>query len=254
MPLIIAAALVAGGTYMAAKSQKAPKQAAGVDVGAATGDAIRGNIENAPEAEYLARRTNNFNQSQNLSLLEKAIPGYSDWSKQMAGNASAYASGKISDEQAGNLTRLAAERGISTGVRGQANDFSLLRDFGIDQYQANGQSASIMTMLAGLNKVNPMSPLSQYATPGMAMGAAQQNQANDQAYLNAQNAYQNQQAAAPWTALAAGAGAYMGAAGGGAGAAAGAASSFKGGGSTGYGGGVQYQNQPFMQKTDYSHF
>lgn len=208
MPLA-AAAVIAAGTYMAARSQKKPQQAPGVDIGQTLGDTISSNIANAPEAEYLARRTNEFNQNQNLALLEKAIPGYGAWAKKQAATADSYASGKISDETANNLTRLAAERGISTGARGQANDYSLLRDFGVQQQQQQQYSSNIMQTLAGLAKVSPMSPLAMYATPSQGLQAATYNQGQDQSYLNAMNSYNNTQAAAPWNALAAGAGAYM---------------------------------------------
>lgn len=193
------------GAMSANAAKKAGKagQAAPLDIGAVTRDALRANNANAPEAEALSRRTNSFNQAESLRMLEEAIPGYGDLSKKLTGIAGESLSNPydLPAEFSANLERQAAERGINTGVRGQAGDFSLLRDFGINSLQYGkqqiGQAQSIMTMLAGLGKVNPLSPLSFYATGDMAMGAASGNQALQQSALNAEAAA-SAQSSATW--------------------------------------------------------
>lgn len=202
----------------AAKKAGKGGTAAPLDIGTVSRDALRANNANAPEAEALSRRTNSFNQAESLRMLEEAIPGYGDLSKKLSGIAGQSLSNPydLPAEFSANLERQAAERGINTGVRGQAGDFSLLRDFGINSLQYGqqqiGQAQSIMTMLAGLGKVNPLSPLSFYATGDSAMAAASGNQALQQSALNARAAG-DAQAMSTWGqtigALAGVAGGYM---------------------------------------------
>jgi hypothetical protein len=193
---VVAAGASAYGTYQSGQNAKAAagKQAPTLDIGQITKDSAMGNIQAEPDIEALIHSSNKFNQKENLSLLEKAIPGYSKIQgnlSTLAQNASAnpYA---LPQGVADNLTRLAAERGISTGVRGQAQDFSLLRDFGVNELAYGQQNIantqSILGTLAGLGKVSPLSPLSFYSTPGQALGAAGTNQSANQASINAQNA------------------------------------------------------------------
>lgn len=230
-----AAVVVGGATYAGQRAgAKAPGKADSIDVGSASNDAIRANYANSPEIEALLARANEFTQKQNLSLLNRAIPGYTDISKNLSNraleaSANPYA---LPKDFADNLNRIAAERGINTGVRGQAGDFSLLRDFGVNSLQYGqqqlGQAQSILGTLASLGKVNPLSPLSMYVTPQNALEVASQNRSADQAYLNAQQAAANQKAAAGWNALAAGVGTFAGAYGGGAGGAAKAGGGYTG--------------------------
>jgi hypothetical protein len=99
-----------------------------------------------------------------------------------------------------NLTRIAAERGISTGVRGQAGDFSLLRDFGVNMLDYGdrrvSQAHSLLSTVASLApRVNPMSPLSFYVTPQQQMAVTTDNnrtkQGIDQGHENAKTAAAN---------------------------------------------------------------
>lgn len=192
----VAAGTAISGAVSANASKKAGRagQAAPLDINDITANTLRGNNALAPEAEALSRRTNSFNQSEALRMLEEAIPGYGELSKKLTGIAGESLSNPydLPAEFSANLERQAAERGISTGVRGQAGDFSLLRDFGINSLQYGqqqiGQAQSIMTMLAGLGKVNPLSPLSFYATGDSALAAASGNQNLQQSALNARTA------------------------------------------------------------------
>ncbi len=213
--------MVGGATYAAGKSQKAPGQAAAVNPGQTTAEAIASNNANTPEIEALLRRANSFTQQQNLSLLNQAIPGYGQIAQNLSNQALQASENPygLPKEFSDNLARQAAERGINTGVRGQAGDFSLLRDFGINSLQYGQQqlqsSQNILQTLAGLGKVNPLSPLSMYIQPGQALQGAYQQQSADQSYLNASQAAANKQAAAGWNGLAAGAGVFGGMYGGG---------------------------------------
>jgi hypothetical protein len=227
-----AAVVVGGSSYMASKKgSKAPGQAAAVDPTAVQAQTIQGNSANTPEIEALLRRANSFTQDQNLSLLNQAIPGYGQIAQNLSNQAQQASANPygLPQEFSDNLARQAAERGINTGVRGQANDFSLLRDFGVNSLQYGQQqiasSQNILQTLAGLAKVNPLSPLSMYVQPGQAIQGAYQQQGADQAALNANQAAANKQAAAPWNALAAGAGVFGGIYGAGAGAGAGGGAS-----------------------------
>jgi hypothetical protein len=190
-----AAAVTAVGGIISSKQAKkgAGQTASPINIGDTAQQSIAANTQNEPEIEALLRQSNAFTQNQNLSLLNKAIPGYSS----IAGNLSKQAQEASADPYAlpkdftDNLTRLAAERGINTGVRGQANDFSLLRDFGVNSLQYGNQriqqSQGILQTLAGLAKVNPLSPLSFYATPQQSLAAATGNQSLAQSGINAQN-------------------------------------------------------------------
>lgn len=191
-------------TYFTARNQKAPEKAADVDVGAESRRAAEANLNNMPYIQALLARGNRFNQEQNLQMLNQAVPGYNDWAAQQTANAEAYGQGRLSKEQSANLTRLAAERGINTGTRGQMGQYSLLRDFGIDQYKSGQESRNIMAAIAGMAKVNPMSPLSFMVTPEQAIGVAESNRSAYQSWLNAEQASKNVRKNAFWAGLAAG--------------------------------------------------
>lgn len=197
-------ALEALTTYFTARNQKAPPKAADVSLEQAGADSARANLNNWPMIQSLLTRANAFNQQQNNALLNQAVPGYDKWAGQMGENAQAYAAGRLSDEQASNLTRLAAERGFSTGRSGQSGRFSLLRDLGINQYQSGQMSQSIMQGLIGMSKVNPMSPMAFMVTPQDALGVAESNRSAQQAWLNAEQASKNVRSNAFWAGLAAG--------------------------------------------------
>lgn len=197
-------ALEALTSYFTARNQKAPAKAADVSVSQAQQQAMQANLDNWPMLQSLLTRGNQFNQQQNLQLLNQAVPGYGDWSAQQTRNASSYAEGRLSNEQASNLSRMAAERGYTTGRAGQAGQYSLLRDFGIDQYQAGAMSQNIMQGIVGMAKVNPMSPLSFMATTQDALAVAESNRSAQQAWLNAEQASQNVRKNAFWAGVAAG--------------------------------------------------
>lgn len=185
------------------------------------GEAIDANLANQGGIESLIARGNAFNASQSLALTETTMPGYTNLAKSLTSRAQTLADNPydVPKEVEDNLARIAAERGISAGTRGQFNDFSLLRDLGVESLkygQANiNQAQSLTGLLATIApKVNPMSPLSFYVTPSQALsnttGNNQQNQAIAQGSINAQNAATNAGNADMWGSLTKIAGLYAG--------------------------------------------
>lgn len=197
----VAGAVVAAGTavYSASKNKKvAPGQAAAIDPQADQAAAVKGNLANQADIEKLTSSTNTFNQSQANSLMEQAMPGYKALSSSLTSQAQKLADNPyaVPQDVQDNLQRLAAEKGVSTGRTGQAGQFSLLRDLGVNELQygqSNLQSASGLTSLLSsiAPKVNPMSPMSMYVTPGQQTQASETNQAMQQGTLNANAAAQN---------------------------------------------------------------
>lgn len=184
--------------------QKAPKAAAlkAIDPQEEQRRALEGNLANADSIEQLISRTNRYNQTEATSLMEMAVPGYG----RLAGKFTSLANDKLDNrynvpkEVTDNLTRIAAERGINTGLRGQAGEFSLLRDLGVNMLDYGdrqvGQAQSLLSTVAGLSpRVSPMSPLSFYVTPGQQIEAQTGNNrmtfSANQAQNNAETAASN---------------------------------------------------------------
>lgn len=201
----VAAVSVVGGAINANQAKKKAGNVAqyeNVDYTAVQRDAIRGNIDNESSIEQLIARGNSFNADQAIALQEKTIPGYGALAKSLTGRAQDLADHPydVPKEVEDNLARIAAERGISAGTRGQFNDFSLLRDFGVNQLQygqANlNQAKNLTGLLANIApKVNPISPMSFYVTPAQREATIANNNAQNQAIaqgaINAQNAASN---------------------------------------------------------------
>jgi hypothetical protein len=199
LPAIISAASAIGSGL--AGKQKAPKQVDPINVQDEQKKAIAGNLDASGDIESLLSRANSFSQDQATGLMEKSVPGWSKLSQKMMGLA-----GDAADDPFGvpkdvqdNITRLAAERGVSTGVKGQAGEFSLLRDFGVNSLEYGnariGQAQSILQTIVGLSpRVNPASPLSFYVTPGQQIDAATGNNDVKQQGYNAQAKARNDNA------------------------------------------------------------
>jgi hypothetical protein len=205
------------GGLFGGKKAKAPQLAPPIDLNAEAKKAIAGNIGNEDDIEALLSRANSFTQTQASDLMEQALPGYGKLSKQLTNTAGdlltdPYA---LPDDVAKNLTRLAAERGITAGTRGEFNDFSLLRDFGINSLQYGqsriNQAQSITQLLGNLApRVNPLSPMAMYVTPQQTAQVAAGNQSAQQANNNAQAAASNFNNANSWENILAGVGALGG--------------------------------------------
>lgn len=204
----VAGAAVTVGSQLLKPKAKAGALAAPIDLTEQQGKSIAGNLSNQNDIETLINRSNNFSQDQASSLMEKAMPGYSKLAAQFTQTASNDLAHPydVPQDVTDNIQRLAAERGISGGTSGQFNDFSLLRDFGVNSLNYGqskiAQAQSITSMLGSLApKVNPLSPLSFYVTPGQTAQVAQGNQSTQQAGYNAQAAADNYNTADNWDAI-----------------------------------------------------
>jgi hypothetical protein len=193
--------------------KKAPAYTPYVEVDAAdeARRTIEGNLENFSGIENLISRTNKLNQSERGKMIESAMPGWGAMSRKMTdayGNVwDGLSSGGMPSDMEANIERLAAERGISAGTRGQFNDFSLLRDFGVNsmdyaqgQAQLFGNMTNALMSVANFSTVAPMMAQSFFVTPEQQialtsdshtknwMGQNQKNQADADAWnWNRQN-------------------------------------------------------------------
>lgn len=194
-----AAISVVGGVLTKPKAPKAAELQS-VDPQDEQKRSLAGNAAAEGDIESLLSRANSFTQDQANGLMEKAVPGYGNLSKKFTDQANGMLDDPYSlpDDVSANISRLAAERGISIGTTGQTNDFSLLRDFGIDSLKYGesriNSAQSILSTVASLApRVNPMSPMSMYITPAQQMTTAA---ANNSGQFNASQAQNNANAAA----------------------------------------------------------
>jgi hypothetical protein len=214
-----AAVSVVGGMVAKNNGPKAPGAAQynPVDPQAEARKAIQGDLANQDDIEQLLTRANRYTQGQANDLMEQAVPGYGKLSQTLMGRAQEQADnpyGVPKDVEA-NLTRIAAERGVSRGTRGQTNQFSLLRDLGVNELQY-GQtnmrdSLNALTTLTGIApRVSAASPLSFYITPSQQMAATTTNnqtqQQINQGSLNAGAAAANYANDSMWSGILKGAG------------------------------------------------
>ena len=213
MGIIAGVVGVAGTAYGAMSQSKAAKnaakasaanQVAPVDLQEEQTKAIEGNLANQAKIEGLVSSTNAFNQSQATSMMESAIPGFSALQSKLMTTTNDLLTNPydLPKDVQTNLERLAAERGVSAGTRGTFNEFSLIRDIGVNSLQYGQSRINQAGGLAGIissiaPKANVMSPLSFYNTPAQYVANQQMNNANDQAVkqgaINAELAAANYQ-------------------------------------------------------------
>lgn len=144
--------------------------------------AIAGNQAITPSLDDLLSQSNKFQQGQASDLLEQAVPGYGKLSASItkAGQQASDHPYDLPPEVQDNLRRIAAERGVKVGSSGQTQQFSALRDLGVNMLDYGNQnfqkSLSALSTVTGLApKVSPMSPLSFYLTPSAQLGVAGTN-------------------------------------------------------------------------------
>ena len=197
-------AVVGGIGGMLAGQQSAPTAAQyqPVNVGQVAANTTNANLQNLGASEQLSAQTNQFNESQQLKLLNTAIPGYSQAQSSLMSlfntqlnNAT---NGTLSKSTQSMIAQYAAENGVSRGTSGQFNGFDLTKDFGVnlEQYQQQQSQAALGTLSSvyGMSPaVSPMSPSASFITPGQALSVAQTN--NGMSY-NATQAGYNASAAA----------------------------------------------------------
>lgn len=192
----VAAISVVGGIVQSNNGKKAPAASpyTPVDPQAEQQKAIAGNIANQGDIEQLLTRTNKYTQGQANDLMEQAVPGYGELSKTLMGRAQTMADNPYSVPQdvQDNLTRLASEHGVSRGTRGQTNQFSLLRDLGVNQLQYGQQNlrdslGALQTLSGVAPKVSAASPLSFFLTPAQSIAATTNNNTQGQAIQQGAN-------------------------------------------------------------------
>ena len=197
MGIIAGVVGVAGTAYGAMSQASAAKKAAAasaanrvapVDLQEEQTKAIEGNLANQAKIEELVSSTNAFNQSQATSMMESAIPGFSALQGKLMATTNDLLTNPydLPKDVQTNLERLAAERGVSAGTRGTFNEFSLLRDLGVNSLQYGQSRINQAGGLAGIissiaPKANVMSPLSFYNTPQQYAANQQLTNANNQA-------------------------------------------------------------------------
>lgn len=103
--------------------------------------AIEGNLRNLPEAAMLGARTQAEQDKILLASLERLIPGWSNISKNIAGNIESLSRGELPQDVQNLIGRQAAEMGISTGTSGSDfNKYRQLRNLGLTSLQATDQA------------------------------------------------------------------------------------------------------------------
>ncbi len=191
-----------------ASKKKAPQAAVPkpVDVQEEQAKAIAGNAANFNAAASLSAKSNAFDQSQALELLERAMPGFGAMQQRLMAQANSDLDNQTSlpPELQQQLQRFAAEKGITRGTSGNFNAFSLVKDFGFNLVDwQNASRARALNTLSNVfqmtPRINVMSPMSMMVNPNTAIQVAgnnsqQQYQAQQSAY-DAQAAARNQNAA-----------------------------------------------------------
>jgi hypothetical protein len=205
-PFTLALAVQAGGQILGSVlgKQKAPKQAdyKPVDPAAVQKQTIAGNLQNFGAASQIASQTNQFNQQQATDLLEKAMPGYKATQQKLMAqvNEDLASQNTLPKDVQDQISRFAAEKGVTRGTSGNFNGFNLVKDFGFNLLDwKNASRARAMNTLStvyGMTpRVNPMSPMAMMVDPNTAIGVQGQNNAmaynTAQAGLNAQAAASN---------------------------------------------------------------
>lgn len=179
--------------------------------------AISGNAEAEQNIETLLSRANNYTQKQAIDLINQAVPGYSEFAKTLTetGQKKLNDPYALPDDVTANLNRISAERGISRGTAGQTNQYSALRDLGVNMLDYGNQNfqqalQALTTVTGTAPRISPMSPMSFYVTPAqnaqVAAGNNAQNQAIAQGAVNAQSAANNWANQNLWDSISKGAG------------------------------------------------
>jgi len=186
------------GSYAASSRVRAPGavQYQPVDPGAVASQTIDSDSANLAKANQLTSGINQFSQGQANSMMEQALPGWGKLQSSMTSTTEDLLKNPydLPPDVQQNLERLSAEKGISAGTRGQFNDFSLMRDFGVNELQYGqsriNQASGLYQLLASTApRVNPVSPMAFMVTPSEAIQQQQhtndQNQAINQGNQNA---------------------------------------------------------------------
>lgn len=150
------------------------------DLGDEQSKAIAANAKNLPAAENLAANVNNFNENQIQSMLEKAIPGYSNIKGKVSGNIQDLLAGKIPKDVSDLLQTSDASKAIGGGYSGSGSHANLVaRDLGLTSLQLTGQGLSAAESWLGtigqLNQPGTFNLSSMFITPQQYFAADTQN-------------------------------------------------------------------------------
>ena len=199
---VIGGVLGAAGGYLGSKGAQAPQvaQYTPVDPAAVARQTVNGNLQNFGAASQLAAQTNQFNQQQAQSLLEQAMPGFKATQAKLMSqiNEDLANQNNLPKDVQDQISRFAAEKGVTRGTSGNFNGFNLVKDFGfnlVDWKNASRARAlnTLSTVYGMTPRVNPMSPMAMMVDPNTAVGVQTQN--NQMAWGTAQAGF-NAQAAA----------------------------------------------------------
>lgn len=173
-------------------------QYANVNPSTVEGSTVQGDLANQGSLESLLSQSNQFQQGQQLSNLNTALPGYSQFASNLTSTASNLAANPyaVPSSVVGQLTQYASENNIGTGATASSgfSQDNLLRSLGVNalQYgQSNlGLATSALSTLTGTApQVSALSPLNFLTTQTQGLGTATtnagQNQAINQGAANA---------------------------------------------------------------------
>lgn len=214
---IAGAAISVGGALLTKKKAPAAAPYQNVNLQQQQQQAITGNAESEQNIETLLNRANSYTQQQAIDLMNKAVPGYTEYAKNLleTGQKKLQNPYALPDDVTANLNRISAERGITRGTAGQTNQYSALRDLGLNMLDYGNQNfqqamQALTTVTGTAPRISPMSPMSFYVTPAqnaqVAAGNAQMNQAIAQGANNANTAAGNWNNQSLWDSISKGAG------------------------------------------------
>lgn len=214
---IAGAAITVGAGMLTKKKAPAAAPYQNVNLQQQQQQAITGNAESEQNIETLLNRANSYTQQQAIDLMNKAVPGYTEYAKNLleTGQKKLQNPYALPDDVTANLNRISAERGITRGTAGQTNQYSALRDLGLNMLDYGNQNfqqamQALTTVTGTAPRISPMSPMSFYVTPAqnaqVAAGNAQMNQAIAQGANNANAAASNWNNQNLWDSISKGAG------------------------------------------------
>jgi hypothetical protein len=174
--------------------QKAPAYVPPASIGQIATDTTNANLQNFNANSKLAAETNQFDMNQAISLMNQAIPGFSQIQKNLISVANQDFSGQLPSNVLGQIQQQAAEQGVSSGASGGFTNNNLFRSLGISQLNWDQASQSmglnaLQSVFGSAPRISAMSPMSMFVTPQQA-----QNQSNYQ--TSALQSWQNAQTAA----------------------------------------------------------
>lgn len=216
---VIGAAGTIGGALLNKKSAPATAQYTPINPSQVTADSLNADLANQGTAQQLSGSTNAFNQSQATSLMNQALPGYSQFASNLTNTASNLAANpyQVPQSVVDQLTQYAGENNINEGT-GAGSGFSqsnLLRSLGVNALQY-GQSnistamSALSTLTGTAPRISPTSPLSFMLQPSQVLAAQTNNNTQQQAIQqganNAATAASNYNSSNLWDTLTSGQG------------------------------------------------